>query len=132
MTALYLIILCLALVTTLASVAAWLYDASRVRAGRRDGEQPGGQWYDGALDRVLVMFSVAGAGLLLGLLVAGEEVDLVGLGTEAMLIAAGVTGGERLAARRSGAGGGHGLPPPAALLVAAGAGLVGGLAGLGG
>ncbi|HEV2787373.1 MAG TPA: hypothetical protein VGV67_13330, partial [Solirubrobacteraceae bacterium] len=134
-TTIYLIILCLALAATLAFVIAWLHDeyvARGSRGGRAAGEAATTRWHDGTIDRLLAMFPIAAAGLLLGLLLSGEDIDVLDLGAEAMLLAAGVTGAERLAARRRGAGSAPRRPASALLLIAAGAGVIGGLAGLGG
>ena len=135
MTTIYLIILCLALAMTLAFVVAWLHDAyvARRSGGGRAGAVPAAErWYDATIDRLVAMFPIAAAGLLLGLLLSGEDIDVLDLGAEAMLLAAGVTAGERLVVRRRGAAGERGRRPASALLaLAAGAGLLGGLAGLG-
>ena len=116
----YLVILCLALAATLAFGALYVYDRFVAR------EQP--RWGDGALERVLVMFPVAAVGLLIGLLLSRSRLDLVDLGAEAMLLAAGGASSERIAARRRRDGN---RDRPAVLGVCLAAGLVGGLAGLG-
>lgn len=130
----YLVILCLALGATLMFVIFSMHDWLRQRRPRGDHAvvgaegQGAGRWYDGTLDRLLVMFPIAAAGLLVGLVLSQTDVDIVDVGAEAMLLASGATATERIVARQRCDGAGEG---PAALVVCLVAGLIGGVAGLG-
>ncbi len=131
MSTIYLVILGLALAATLMFAAAWLPD--RYVSRRPAGESTGGgaerqRWDDGTVDQLLVTFPVAAGGLLLGLVLSGAEIDLLDLGPQAMLLAAGVTATERLVARRHADTGGRAAAMSLVLCVAAGAGVIGGIA----
>lgn len=82
--------------------------------------------YDGVIDRVLLAFPIAAAGMVAGVLIAGSTVRVVDIGAEAMLVASGASAAERLLRR----GREDGPPTPLVALCLV-AGLVGGLAGLG-
>ena len=127
MTTVYLITLGLALVATLAFVVLYLRDRFLAPRGFR-GADGAARWADGALDRVLVLFAISAAGMLIGLLLSGSDIDVLDLGAEAMLLAAGATSSERIVARQRRDGNGERAAVPGVCLAA---GLIGGLVGLG-
>lgn len=135
MTTIYIVILCLAFAATLLFVAAWVHDRYILRHPPSDGGTGGpghGRWDDDAIEKLLMTFPIAAGGLLLGLVLSGADIDIFDVGAEAMLLAAGVTASERLFARRRGTSGGDVAPRSLMLAAAAGAGFIGGMAGLGG
>jgi hypothetical protein len=126
-TPIYLVILSLALAATLIFVAAWLYDRFVSHRGP-PGREEQRSWSDGTIDRLVVAFPIAAGGLLLGLVISDSDIDLIDVCAEAMLLGAGVTATEGLLVRWRTPGHGRAAPTPLVLCIAAGAGLIGGIA----